>query len=184
MKERNLTGTLMVTVAFCSTLRWGSVKDPAHGFTVVVMPVFAENETIGNVIRTDPVAGTMLETLKKVTIYYASSIDTSVVSVPNVVGMLKAKAEDKIRAQGLMVGDVSYEPSSASLKGYVIAQTPVADSGYKVAAGSAVNLVIGSGVSDKSSVNFSITLPSTNAISHNHFSSAFDCKQAWLSFTR
>lgn len=134
----------------------------AYGFTVVVMPVFAENETIGNVIRTDPVAGTMLETLKKVTIYYASSIDTSVVSVPNVVGMLKAKAEDKIRAQGLMVGDVSYEPSSASLKGYVIAQTPVADSGYKVAAGSAVNLVIGSGVSDKSSVNFSITLPSTN----------------------
>lgn len=132
----------------------------AYGFTVVLMPVFAENETIGNVIRTDPVAGTMLETLKKVTVYYASSINTSVVSVPNVVGSLKSVAEQKIRAQGL-VASVSYEASSASLKGYVISQSPVADSDYKVALGSAVNIVVGTGVDSANSVSFSITLPNT-----------------------
>ncbi len=132
----------------------------AYGFTIVLMPVYAENETIGNVIRTDPVAGTMLETLKKVTVYYASAVNTSVVSVPNVVGSLKSVAEQKLRAQGL-VASVTYEASSASLKGYVISQSPVAGSDYKVALGSAVNIVVGTGVAASSSVSFSITLPDT-----------------------
>lgn len=133
----------------------------AYGFTVVLMPVFAENETIGNVIRTDPVAGTMLETLKKVTVYYASSINTEVVEVPDVVGMLQSLAEDKIRAAGLVVGGISLEPSSPSLKGYVISQSPVSDSEYQVAAGSAVYLVVGTGEASSSSVSFSVTLPNT-----------------------
>ena len=133
----------------------------AYGFTVVLMPVFAENETIGNVIRTDPVAGTMLETLKKVTVYYASSINTDVVEVPDVLGMLQSLAEEKIRASGLVVGGISFEPSSPSLKGYVISQSPVSDSEYKVAAGSAVYLVVGNGEAASTSVTFSITLPNT-----------------------
>ncbi len=133
----------------------------AYGFTVVLMPVFAEHETIGNVIRTDPVAGTMLETLKKVTVYYASSINTDVVEVPDVVGMLQSLAEEKIRASGLVVGGISLEPSSPSLKGYVISQSPVSDSEYKVAAGSAVYLVVGNGEAASTSVTFSITLPNT-----------------------
>lgn len=133
----------------------------AYGFTVVLMPVFAEHETIGNVIRTDPVAGTMLETLKKVTVYYASSINTDVVEVPHVVGMLQSLAEEKIRASGLVVGGISLEPSSPSLKGYVISQSPVSDSEYKVAAGSAVYLVVGNGEAASTSVTFSITLPNT-----------------------
>ena len=133
----------------------------AYGFTVVLMPVFAENETIGNVIRTDPVPGTMLETLKKITVYYASSINTEVVEVPDVVGMLQSLAEEKIRAAGLVVGGISLEPSSPSLKGYVISQSPVADSEYQVAAGSAVYLVVGTGEASSSSVSFSITLPDT-----------------------
>ena len=73
---------------------------------------------------------------------------------------MKSVAEQKIRAQGL-VASVSYEASSASLKGYVISQSPVADSDYKVALGSAVNIVVGTGADSANSVSFSITLPNT-----------------------
>lgn len=66
------------------------------------------------------------------------------VAVPDVVGLSQPAATSAIVAAGLVVGTVTTASSAAVPAGSVISQTPAAGTG--VAAGSAVNLVVSSGV--------------------------------------
>ena len=64
-------------------------------------------------------------------------------TVPNVVGMVLAKAESEIAANSLDVGTVSVTHSSTVSAGVVISQSPPA--GTKVTEGSSVNLLVSLG---------------------------------------
>src|SRR5438552_3746683 len=66
------------------------------------------------------------------------------VSVPNVVGLTQAAAQNAITAAGLTIGTVTTASSTTVPAGNVISQSPAA--GMSVAAGSAVALVVSSGL--------------------------------------
>ena len=66
------------------------------------------------------------------------------VAVPNVVGQTQAAATTAIQSAGLVVGTVTTAASSTVASGNVISESPTA--GTQVNAGSAVNLVVSTGV--------------------------------------
>ena len=66
------------------------------------------------------------------------------VIVPGVVGQVQAAAEAALTGAGLTVGTVTTQPSDTGPSGTVISQNPI--SGASVTAGSAVDLVVSSGV--------------------------------------
>jgi len=72
-----------------------------------------------------------------------STIISSQVSVPNVVGDTQAAATTAITGAGLKVGTVTNQTSGSVTAGDVISESPVA--GTMVASGSAVNLVVSTG---------------------------------------
>ena len=78
------------------------------------------------------------------------SVDEDV-SVPNVVGLTQAAAESAITGAGLVVGSVLEQSSETVPAGSVISQDPVG--GASVASGTAVNLVVSSGVATVSVPN-------------------------------
>ena len=65
------------------------------------------------------------------------------VNVPDVVGVTQAAATAELTGEGLVVGTVTTQSSTAVSSGSVISQNPAADA--SVASGSAVNLVVSSG---------------------------------------
>jgi serine/threonine-protein kinase len=65
------------------------------------------------------------------------------VTVPNVVALTQAEAQTKITDAGLVVGEVTEEPSKTRPKGTVISQDP--GSGERVDPNSTVSLVVSSG---------------------------------------
>lgn len=131
------------------------------GFNVVLVPtVDDQSETQKNtVMYTDPSENTYAPNGFTIKVYYASEsdgVDSS--KVPNVVGDQLSVAKAKIQAAGLLVGAVTYESSAASLKDYVIGQSP--ESYRAVKMGVYVNLVVGNGVPASATADLSIVLPS------------------------
>ena len=82
-------------------------------------------------------------------------------AVPNVVGLPQADAEAAIVAANLVVGTVSNATSPTVPAGNVISQDPA--SGVQVAAGSAMNLVVSSGVAGELVTIFTSLLPTRRA---------------------
>jgi beta-lactam-binding protein with PASTA domain/sugar lactone lactonase YvrE len=95
---------------------------------------------IGSVISENPTAGTAVNGGSAVALVISSGI-----TVPNVVGSTQAAATSAITSAGLTVGTVSNAASSTVPVGDVISENPTA--GTAVNGGSAVALVISSGVS-------------------------------------
>ena len=93
----------------------------------------------GNVISQNPAAGSNVAPGSAVALVV--SLGTA---VPNVVGLTQANAQTALTTAGLTVGTVTTMPSETVPTGQVISQTPVA--GSNVAPGSAVALVISSGL--------------------------------------
>jgi beta-lactam-binding protein with PASTA domain len=102
------------------------------------------SETIptGEVISQNPTAGTEVASGSAVDLVVSSGAQP--VAVPNVVGMAQAAAETAITDAGLVVGTVTTQASETVPAGEVISQSPTA--GTEVASGSAVDLVVSSGV--------------------------------------
>jgi beta-lactam-binding protein with PASTA domain len=96
----------------------------------------------GNVISESPVAGTSVNTGSAVNLVVSSG--PAQVSVPNVVGDTQAAATTAITGAGLVLGTVTQQSSSTVASGNVISESPVA--GMSVNPGSAVNLVVSTGV--------------------------------------
>ncbi len=131
------------------------------GFNVVLVPTIDEgSDTQKNtVMYTDPSENTYAANGFTVKVYYASEsdgVDSS--KVPDVVGDQLSVAKAKITAAGLLVGAVTYESSAASLKDYVIGQSP--ESYRAVKMGVYVNLVVGNGIPASSTADLSVVLPS------------------------
>jgi beta-lactam-binding protein with PASTA domain len=96
----------------------------------------------GNVISQSPAAGTQVKAGSAVNLVVSSGAGQ--VAVPNVVGDTQAAATTSITSAGLVLGTVTTQPSSNVASGNVISQTPAAAT--RVNGGSAVNLVISSGL--------------------------------------
>jgi beta-lactam-binding protein with PASTA domain len=96
----------------------------------------------GKVISQSPASGTSVNSGSAVNLVISSGPPP--VTVPNVVGDTQAAATTAITGTGLVVGTVTTQFSSTIAAGKVISQSPV--SGTSVSLGSAVNLVISSGL--------------------------------------
>jgi hypothetical protein len=95
----------------------------------------------GNVISEAPAAGTNVASGSAVNLVVSSS--PAQMAVPNVVGQTQASATATISGVGLNVGTVTQQSSSTVASGYVISESPAADT--SVTSGSAVNLVVSTG---------------------------------------
>ncbi|MBR5409202.1 MAG: Stk1 family PASTA domain-containing Ser/Thr kinase [Clostridia bacterium] len=129
------------------------------GFDVQSVKMVDQNASEGEVVYTDPAINTYAKRNSTVFIYYATGANNSKHStiVPSVMGDTLTVAKAKIAAANLKVGSIIYEASSASLKDYVIRQSPSA--GANVSENYTVNLVVGNGIPDNGTATFSIALP-------------------------
>lgn len=109
-------------------------------FQVVTEEEASETVAVGKVIRTNPVANTMAPRGSTVTIYVSSG--SALVTVPNVEGMTKNQATDRLQAA--LLGITIIEVNHATIPvGIVIHQEPAA--GQKVAKASSVTIRVSKG---------------------------------------
>src|SRR2546430_10848186 len=96
----------------------------------------------GSVISESPPGGTKVASGSAVNLVVSTGL--AQVTVPNVVGQTQAAATSAITGAGLTVGAVTMQSSSTVAAGSVI--TDSQPGGTKVASGSAVNLVVSTGL--------------------------------------
>ncbi len=108
-----------------------------------VRTFFEPSETVeaGNVIRTNPTFGTMVEEGSTIEVFVSSGPEEF--PVPPVVGQTRADAERLITDAGLSVGRVTERADATFAEGIVIEQDPSA--GVRVGAEAPVNLVVSTG---------------------------------------
>jgi eukaryotic-like serine/threonine-protein kinase len=109
----------------------------------------------GNVIRTDPAAGSTVNKGDTVTVYVSLGPSETTVSVPSILYSSYDYAVTLLNDAGLVVGSVSYDDSSSMDSGTVLSCSP--EVGADVSKGSSINLVVARGTTD---VSLTITLPS------------------------
>lgn len=127
----------------------------AMGFVVSLVPKENEEITVNTVIRTDPVADSMVPVGSTVTVYYAvSAKGDALFKMPSLKGKKLEDVKELLDDKGLSLGDVEVIDSSEK-KDVVIEQSPV--SGSPVSKGDTVDLVVSSG---RSVAEKTITLPS------------------------
>jgi serine/threonine-protein kinase len=95
----------------------------------------------GNVMRTDPVAGTVMAAGQSVTVFVSTGMEQA--AVPTLAGKSEAEARAAIEAAGLKVGQVRGVNDPSLGAGVVISATPA--DGSTVAKGSTVSLVVATG---------------------------------------
>ncbi|HOK10616.1 MAG TPA: PASTA domain-containing protein, partial [Candidatus Hydrogenedens sp.] len=102
------------------------------------------NDTVpsGDVVSQDPLSGQQV--VPSTAVNLVVSTGPCPVTVPNVVGMAQNSAEDAIVGAGLTVGLITQECSDTVPSGDVISQDPL--SGQQVLPGTAVNLVVSTGL--------------------------------------
>ncbi len=112
---------------------------------------FSETVPDGDVISTDPEAGTEVNRGDTVTLFISqgSESDASYVSLWSLTGYTVDRAEEALEMLGLSV-DYEYEPSDSVTEGYVIGSS-ADDNGGEARTGSTVTLYISTGPSDGTS---------------------------------
>lgn len=96
----------------------------------------------GNVAKSEPPAGTVLQEGSEIILYVGTSHHISRVAVPNLVGNSEIGARTMISSLGLLCSQVSYLTSDQPV-GTVIAQSIL--SGTTVAAGTKISIVVSKG---------------------------------------
>ncbi len=113
------------------------------GFIVEIgKPENDEKAPKGNVIRTEPIAGTEVEKNSKITLI--ASDGPKRVVVPNVVGMNDPQARSKLAEVGLTVDNVKKQPSDTVPRGQVMRTFPSV--GARVREGSKIDLTLSAGL--------------------------------------
>lgn len=103
--------------------------------------VYSSQYSEGEVIGTDPAAGTSVTADQQVVMKVSKGAQK--ISIPSLTGKSDSDAQAAIKSAGLKVGTVTYEYSDSVEKGIVISQDPY--SGKKVEAGTTVNIVVSRG---------------------------------------
>lgn len=114
----------------------------ASGLQYTVQSINDSGVAVGSVVKTDPTAGTTVNSGSSVTLYISKGPAITYVTVPNVVGQTQAAAKTALENVGLKLGNVTTQ-SDSSASGTVLKQdqTP----GASVASNTAVNIVVSSG---------------------------------------
>ena len=114
------------------------------GFTVGnVTTGYSNTIPSGSIVSQSVAAGSLINLNTSIDLVVSAGPQTTLVSVPNVVGMTQAAASSALTSAGLTVGTITQAYSSTVASGSVISQTPV--SGASVASGTAVNLTVSQG---------------------------------------
>ena len=113
------------------------------GYVPVMKEEHSDTYPEGTVIRTDPGAGMLLERGSEVICYVSIGSESTMVEVPNLIGMNQSRAEKMITNSKLCVGDITFEYSDAFDAGIVINQG--CDTGDFVVAGTEIDLIISLG---------------------------------------
>ncbi|MET0697409.1 MAG: Stk1 family PASTA domain-containing Ser/Thr kinase [Acidimicrobiia bacterium] len=111
------------------------------GFLVTTFFESSDTVPAGDVIRTDPTFGTMVEEGSTVEVYVSSGPEE--IEVPPVVGQTRAEAERLITEAGLSIGEVTERADATFAEGIVIEQDP--PQGARVGLDAPVNLVVSTG---------------------------------------
>ena len=116
----------------------------------------------GRVISQTPPADKKVEAKTKVDLVVSKGPEPQRIEVPNLVGLKREEAVEKLRAAKLIVGQVSERKSLSYYEGRVIAQQPA--SGAEVVEGSTMKLIVSSGIRNpydsevrESNVNIEVT---------------------------
>src|SRR4029079_2989125 len=112
------------------------------GLAATVTTATSATVPLGSVISQTPVGGTQVAVDTAVSLVVSS--DLPQVAVPSVVGLTQTAATTAITNAGLVVGTVTTATSTTVPAGSVISQSPL--SGTQVNVGSAVSLVVSSGL--------------------------------------
>lgn len=121
----------------------------SKNFKTVVKAVADDEVEEGLVIKTEPARTTVVAEGSEVTVYVSTGKATKMLDVPNVVGLTQEKAKSDIEKLGLTVEIETRDLTSNDKeypKGYVIAQSPDANSSEKVPEGTAIKIYVSSGV--------------------------------------
>ena len=114
----------------------------SKGFYVGTVTEEASDEiSAGKVIRQTPSGGSPAE--EGTTIDLVISTGNDKTTVPNLLGLSKNRAIDKLEAAGLELGEIDYEYCENEDKDYVIGQSK--ESGAEVKKGTCIDIVIGLG---------------------------------------
>lgn len=108
-----------------------------YGFTVAVRAVISDKEE-GAILGTRPAAGTTATVPGVVTI--TVSAGPPKMAVPDVTSLPLPEAEARLRAAGLRLGRISYDPNSGEALGGVASQSPAA--GDSLRRGGGVRVVV------------------------------------------
>ncbi|HEX8453075.1 MAG TPA: PASTA domain-containing protein [Longimicrobium sp.] len=119
------------------TLREARTLLERFGFSVKVQRMVADQEE-GTFVGMRPRAGTLAVVPSVVTI--TLSAGPPKFPVPEVVALPLAEAEERLRAAGFRLGNVSYDPESTEALGGVASQRPAA--GDSLRRGGAVNVTV------------------------------------------
>jgi eukaryotic-like serine/threonine-protein kinase len=111
------------------------------GFLVTTFFESSDTVPAGDVIRTEPTFGTMVEEGSTVEVYVSSGPEE--IEVPPVVGQTRAEAERLITEAGLSIGEVTERADATFAEGIVIEQDP--PQGVRVGVDAPVNLVVSTG---------------------------------------
>ena len=113
------------------------------GLTVgTITQAYSDTVPSGNVISQSPASGASVASGSAVSLTVAQG--TQLATVPNVVGMAQADAQNALTSANLTGGTITQAYSNTVAVGYVISQNPSA--GATVASGTAVNITISLGV--------------------------------------
>lgn len=111
------------------------------GFTDVKTTTEASTVKVGDVISTDPAAGTTVKSTDPVTL--AVSGGPNLVTVPDVTNQPQDSADATLKQAGFTTNDTT-QSSATTHQGYVISTNPPA--GQKAAQGGAIQVVVSSGL--------------------------------------
>lgn len=121
----------------------------SKNFKTVVNAIADDEVEAGLVIKTEPARTTVVAEGSEVTIYVSTGKATKMLDVPNVVGLTQEKAKSDIEKLGLKAEIETRDLTSSDKeypKGYVIAQSPDANSSEKVPEGTTIKIFVSSGV--------------------------------------
>ena len=141
----------------------------SKGFTTIIKETADDEVEKGLVIKTDPACTTVVAEGAEITVYVSTGKATKMVDVPNVVGLTKEKAKTDIEKLDLVVKIENRDLTSKDKfykEGYVISQTPDANSSAQVEEGTTITIYVSTGV-----VNYNFDL-SINEIPTNFVNSS------------
>lgn len=131
------------------------------GFITEFVEVSDDKVQEGLVVRTNPASGSTVPVGSKITVYISTGEATAKVKLPDCVGLTKEEAIRLLEDKGLVVGNVS-EANCTNKEfsaGVVMAQSPEYEVGKEVGFGSAIDLIISTGLFETS---ITVSLPADN----------------------